>query len=634
MPRELTLPEQAHVSGRARGENLDSDVEFVLQSTVDEEGTIAFNVPAGTIDLRIAASNLAPIYRWNVRQENGHADLGRLQMVPGASLFGYVVDADTGYPVPAATITAIPAGTENLPISDQEARAAMPDTSARTNERGNFQLLSVTPGAYRLKADHPDYLTVYPAEITVVRNAETILRGNIGLSPPLRLHLEIAPPRSPGGHRWNALLTDPSTGSDVGTAESDREGILRFDHLSPATLRVRVDAEDVHRAFETNIELVADLELPVDIPIVEVVGLVSMNGEPVRGELEIGTGSGDGWNTAIDEEGSFQTWIREPHLEVLFLTVEGEGFSNPAKVTVEGFVVEDGRVELEVELLDLEISGRVVNRRGEPFQGALVIAREGRSMPAKVYSEADGSFTMRPLQTGEHRIRASRRGYGASQEEVLILSESLPSARTELVIRPSRRLEGRLIGPSGEAVAGARIVAFSVDSDLVSATADTDINGAFSAEVAAESRQVVLVVTAPGYPFWSACIDSTSEALIQLPPAGGALEIQILLGKNPKISLSGATLLVNEARGMGRLSEVFGWMRQNGALPVTTPDREVLRVPNISPGRWAVLWSEATLPDTVMGTCNGTLLQSLDWTTVNPGETSKLLLDRSDSNDN
>ncbi len=637
VPRTVDLPEHVKVSGRVRPgkqKALDEpELEFTASATLDAEGRIVFKIPTGAVDLRIAAEALAPAYRWNMRPVDATIDLGRLELVPGGSLLGYVIARETEFPVPGVTITALPAGVEGAPIADQEASHNTRAPSARSNNRGSFQLTALAPGAYRLRAEHPDYLAVEPAEIRVVRNAETILGGDIVLSPPLRLSVTIDPPTSPSGHPWQVALESLATSLETDTTNSNEDGVAVFEHLAPTPLRVRVRAEDAIGVFETTLDLAMDHELTVEIPIVEILGHVTLADEPVTGEIKIGTGNSDLWTASLDSEGRFTTWVRKPKLEVLFLAVVSEAFSSPAEVIVENAVVEDGKIELDVELLDLEISGVVTNRRGAPIRDALVIAWERSRIVAKVYSDHDGTFSMRPLQAGELRLKASRKGFGDSREQLLTLSEATPTIQTEFVIHPNRWFEGTVTGPSGEPIVGARLITFTVDQDLVSDTVATDLRGHFRAEVAVDSQQAVVLVAAAGYPFWSACIDSQQPASIQLAVHGGHLELRIDEGNeesDPPIRLfTGSPLFVNEMGGMVPLNEVWAWARRHGVE--STIDDEIgsgYRFPNVSPGKWAAVWRTAGLAENVMQSCSLALGQGSEWVTVNPGDTSYLVLER------
>ena len=275
--------------------------EIDLAVTLGEDGEFSFVAPSAPLDLRIAAAGLAPAYRWKASPREGVVDIGRLELVPGGSMLGYVVDTETDYPVPGAKVSVLPADLDALPAEDRAARANMAPPPTLTDERGAFQLLSLTPGAYRLRVEHTGYLTVEPAAVQIVRDAETLLGGNIMISPPLSLRLLIDPPTAPAGHPWQVQIR--GAGREVVEAETDALGIAVLERLAAGTLEVVVGSEDVHDAFETRLELRADRDLVVEIPMVEVVGQVTMNDEPVLGRIVLSTATGDGWGASLDEEG-------------------------------------------------------------------------------------------------------------------------------------------------------------------------------------------------------------------------------------------------------------------------------------------------------------------------------------------
>ncbi len=636
--RGVALPRQVTVSGSVRPESVrpgrdrvpgDPDLEFVATVILDKDGKITFKAPIGTLDVRIAAENLAPAYRWNMRPTGTAVDLGRLEMTTGASLFGYVVSADTHLPVPGVTITAIPAGLEHAPITDQEASQRTRSSSARSQERGFFQLTALTPGAYRLRAEHPRYLTVEPPEVQVVSDAETVLRGDIVLSTPLELRVEIDPPISPGGHRWAVELERRLSSEQLETASADATGVATFEHLAPAEVTVRINAEDVRRAFETELGLMEDHDLTITLPVVQVLGHITLNEEPVQGTVFIARGDGDSWRVELDENGRFTTWIQVPKIEsLLFLRIEGEGFGSPALIPFKEAAVEDGKIEIEINLLDLRVSGTVTSRGGAPVAGASVWITQQHHQITHAYSKKDGSFALGPLQAGSYEVKATQRGVGDSQLEPIELTEQVPESEVRLVIQPSRWLEGMVVGPSGESVAGAQIVAWSVGQVYVSADANTDINGRFKVRVAPESQQVMLAVLPQGYPYWSACLPSDRNLQVQLPAAGGWLDTAIDHGDDElAMRLGPHALLVNELGGMMPGPTSVRWAFQTGGGDaIDEAGQPVFRVPNLSPGRWGMVWQVTHLKDAIPQACSGALTLAGDWDDVAPGERAQLTL--------
>lgn len=620
------MPDRVAVSGRARQADSEKEpVAFELTVEVNDHGRISFGVPEATVDLRIATAGMAPAYRWQARPRDGVIDLGNLELRPGGSILGYVVDAQTGGPVDGAVLRAVPAGVEELPTADQQARVALPAPIARSDPRGAFQLVSLPPGAYRLQAEHPDYLASLPADVSVIRDAETVLGGDVTLSRPLSLRLTIDPPRAPEDQRWEVVVVDPASSNIVARAEASPEGGAELDRLAPGSLRLVVGAERMTGAHQQDLVLASDLDLAVDVPLVEIHGRVTMEDEPVQGEIRISTGGGDGWSAHLDEEGRFESWLRDPRFDFLHLEISGDGFAFPARVIAEDVVVRKGRIALEVELLDLEIAGTVVSLGGEPVAGADVHFRRDGQPVAFTSSEADGSFSIRPLQAGEYTVFADQRGIGASRQEPVTLSEYSAGVETELVIHPSRRIVGRLTGPGGEAVGGARVMVLSAGPSVVSHDSQSDVNGRFVAEVAPEAHQAVVQIAARGYPFWAACLPASQTLNAQLPAAGGWLELNLgdvyPAGRPPR----GLPMLVNELGGLGLFTDVFGWARQQGGGDVTLPGGEtVFRIPNVASGRWGVTWSTGAWAEDVAASCNLLLFHATDWQALGPGGTARL----------
>jgi protocatechuate 3,4-dioxygenase beta subunit len=131
----------------------------------------------------------------------------------------------------------------------------------------------------------------------------------------------------------------------------------------------------------------------------------------------------------------------------------------------------------------LSISGRVVDGRGEPVGGARVTALP--EMPcrlpadvgrqclsdlrdfcpervASVLSAADGRFVIEGLDAAFFRLRVVAPGFGPEEGARLHPPES---GVLLALTRPGSRLGGRVRGASGEAVAGARLMAYRAHKD-------------------------------------------------------------------------------------------------------------------------------------------------------------------------
>lgn len=156
--------------------------------------------------------------------------------------------------------------------------------------------------------------------------------------------------------------------------------------------------------------------------------------------------------------------------------------------------------------LGATLAGRVVDAAGRPVEGARVQVDGERH----VVSEADGVFEVTGLPAGETTLVASAAGGLPSEPLRCVVTGPAAGAvrGVELRLRGAPRLRGRVLGPDGRPVAGARVARLG---DLDAAIA-TGADGAF--ELAGERAGEPLLVTAPGLA--AARVDATQPLEVRL----------------------------------------------------------------------------------------------------------------------
>jgi len=177
------------------------------------------------------------------------------------------------------------------------------------------------------------------------------------------------------------------------------------------------------------------------------------------------------------------------------------------------------------------IAGRVTSG-GEPVEGALVLARQlerGRpgsaddAVAAQTTSDAEGRFTLRPLDPGRYLLTAAREGFAQPRAAVARSGE-------EAAIELSRG--GRIAGvvreaSSGKPVALFRLLVLRGDRGWklpIRTTTVVDASGHF--EVAdLPPGSVVLTVSAPGL-----VPSEEMEVAVAEPPGVSGLEIRLATG--------------------------------------------------------------------------------------------------------
>ncbi len=180
------------------------------------------------------------------------------------------------------------------------------------------------------------------------------------------------------------------------------------------------------------------------------------------------------------------------------------------------------------------LSGRVVDAAGRPVAGARVLVSGERH----VLSELDGSFEVSGLAPGEVSLVAQAAGRLPS--DPLSCAVAADVRGLELRLREAPRLRGRVLGPDGRALAGARVARFG-DLD---AAVETDADGAFALE--GERAGEPLLVTAPGLA--AARVTAGSDLEVRLaavaPAPGSTARLALRRGDAPA---AGVTLLVAPA---------------------------------------------------------------------------------------
>ncbi len=156
------------------------------------------------------------------------------------------------------------------------------------------------------------------------------------------------------------------------------------------------------------------------------------------------------------------------------------------------------------------LAGRVVDSGGRTVEGARVALVDGEG-ERHVVSEADGRFEVAGLAAGETTLVAS--APGALPSEPLRCPVGADLRDLELRLRGAPRLRGRVLGPDGLPVAGARVARFG-DLD---AAITTGADGAF--ELEGEREGEPLLVTAPGL----------AAARVTAAPAGAACDLEVRL---------------------------------------------------------------------------------------------------------
>lgn len=301
----------------------------------------------------------------------------------------------------------------------------------------------------------------------------------------------------------------------------------------------------------------------------------------------------------------------------------------------EGHEVSRGRLggdtSLQVVLERAQrITGRVVDADGKPIEGAGLnvtwvhkdsdgFAREHRSQPGPIRTDATGVFAFHRLLRWEGALLVGAPGYLSTRREL----ETLPTLGETreldlgtLTLGRGRTLPGRVVDAErGTPVPEAEVTAMWAHAprlrDATSATSDAE--GSFELSGLPEGGSVRLVARAAGY------------ALGHLDPSPEATSVELALRRGGRIE----GLVCGTPAELARTSVWFGSeMRRHSsgnALEVGPDGRFV--VENAEPGRWTFTraWSHRDAAGRMQGGMGGVGNASAS-TTVEDGATARVRL--------
>lgn len=502
------------------------------------EGRFNCEVPALELDLRLRIAGYAPEHRWGVGLMAGKTlDLGRIRFTPGASLVGRVESADS-LPLADVSVRLMPANAESAGSAVTRERLRRQSHTAQSNERGYFQLRGLAPGEYELLAEKKGLAPLRMAPVEIREGLETQLHDPLVLQPPASVRWTIIPPVDPYGKAWRLKLT-PATRAPLAGVEGpvSEEGRWERDGLLPGPQRLALSDADGDRWLALDLNLRSGVnEDVIEVPLVEVRGHVELGGEPFATKLFFTTPGGNRKKVraASDVDGNLECFLpEEGWWGITVIDREGdlELTLDPKEVRR---VPGKSYAEIEIEIPDTRLSGRVVDEKGEPVAGARIeaVTFPSARIPSWVSSGEDGSFRFRGLPEGSYLVTAEA-GERESDALPAALDEDLDPPELTLTLRPIRELVGTVRSVGGRPVPGARILLFpelAASPRVAPLDVASGIDGSFRVKLPGDTLFITLLVAPPGHA--ARLLRSTwpakGEALeVAVEPAGGLLTVEL-----------------------------------------------------------------------------------------------------------
>jgi Carboxypeptidase regulatory-like domain len=492
-----------------------------------DDRTFPCSLPAGIVNLRIRPRGYISHYVQALALLSGESrNLGSLSFRRGQAITGRVALPPESKIDPAAiTVTA-------TPDIAKGAVGRLLAIQAKPRKDGFFHLDGLPPGDDIVGAALRRELYSEKVVVPVREGVEADLVEPLQLHRPRRITITLTPALAPSAGAWRVRLSRSAADVhwvEVTESPASLDGMWQSPALQPGRYRISVASgvDDVWHEEEIVLGP-ADHEMAVLLRQLEITGAVSLGKRPLEAALTFSNGAGVKVKTQSDAEGTFTLVVPVTPKDRWNVAVESD--APPVQRTVAGVEIPRDAAEprsVRIELPDSVLHGTVVDSAGVPVADALLFISRGDLKESLVQprSGADGSFSIHGLSTGNYVVIASSLGRESEPMEVSI-EEDEPAAPVRIVLRDTKRLQGRIVSDFGP-VAGARLGVYPTDVPLfVTSTVVSDTSGRFFVDLPASAQLLDIDVAAAGYSYSLAEITFDPRPLIiKVDQQGGLLTV-------------------------------------------------------------------------------------------------------------
>lgn len=592
-----SLEVRARSAGLSKKGALPEPIDF---KCVLGEGTPTFQcqVPADILDLRLMSPGFASFVAWSVEVvPSVSKDLGRIRVVPGASLTGWVAMDDGSPLIGAEEVEVEPTWAARAPELQRNTQSqSVVRTTVSPNEHGFFQMTGLSSGQYRVLARAPGRAAATIEGITIDQGLETELAGPLILYSPATLRIRLNPPQDPREKPWTLELLPWWSQTAKAILGEVQDGAWETTNLTPGDYRVTIrDSSRNSWVSEQTVVLPGVQELAIELPFVRLTGSVLLGDKPLRALLAFGgKRRGTELSTRSNSDGEFEitlperkSWRVSVRSEEPQIDRELSGIVPTSKTQGEAYV--------EIVLPDTTILGEVIDEQGVGIPEARVEAINLHTMEVLDLA-CDGSGVFEAVGLDPSPLRLVARDAGDPSKvsgEVAVLPIEDDAVEVRLVVQSTTNLIGS-VRASGEIVPGAMLLAIARSAthgwQLTSVPqAVSDVSGRFTLRIPADVDAVDLLVMAPGYALetYRVFLPVKEEIVVETDVYGGTLVVS-----GPSVSAMGpdagsmAVLLKDGVPLDINLLAQWSFMNHTPA-----PSSGTITVPNMGAGSYQPAWS-------------------------------------------
>jgi hypothetical protein len=502
------------IAAQVRSEDLQPEEHVTRCAVAERKYRCALS--AGLYDLRLSAPRHIALFFPNVTLAAGET----VRMKPVQLRRGQSIVATLTAPSRAALATA------RLHVQRVNGNR---EQTATPNSRGVAEVSGVAPGAYVVYATTPAGLTTERVEVTVQDGRDTVLSRILQLDVPVSMSLRITPARGPNQELWTVELTrERGTVRQVETMASSKateDGEWRSAPVQPDNYILTITSRtgDIWYREEVALHGAGDAR-DIVLQSRAAHGKVRVGGAGVAAELVFAAATHETVTTTSDAEGKFELVLPKNDARDWNVSVFVRALQIRREVEVR--LPEDPEEGITIDLPSASLTGTVVDPTGSPVAGAIVTASgEGAMAYTQVLTAADGGFIVASLADGVYALKATH-GEGESTPIHVTIEDDTSPEPVTLKLERNQELRGRIVSAAGPVV-GARVQVVPRGvwvPTVFSYTTRED--GRFAAKLPPDTREVDLLIAAPGFAFTTARVPYRSEVLtIQIAQIGGTLAL-------------------------------------------------------------------------------------------------------------
>lgn len=575
--------------------------------TLEEAGVVcpvvgslwSCTVPAGKWDLRVRVESYISHNYWELELPPGQTvDLKRMRLEKGASVVGRVA-VDDGVLPSRVSVELGPSQADRPTTRQGLLDLERLSLSTSVNGRGYFVFSGMPPGSYRIEASAKGLVAAVMAPVPVYENAETEVTRPLVLTRPLEVDFAISPPMDPEDRQWAAHLAKrlemPGRLEEVGEHVVSEDGTFSARGLAPGEYLVTLVDGAGRRFAAQDVTLFEGQDYKhLDLQLVRVEGTVALGADPLVADAYFGGRKGvESIRMRSDEEGAFSGYLPREGLWLADV-VAGDGSVNRRFRDVRVRATGDGIATVELTLPSTRLAGSIVDERGSPVSGALVLVFELVSQVAlHKTADAEGEFVFMGLGEGPVLLEAEAYVEGArlkSERRIVSLVEGVDPGRQELVARPTIRVRGRVVSPTGQGVPAAAIVGEVTGTSILAgtvATAVTGVDGGFALELPSDAVYVDTWALPLGCSLSYARIhvESTESTEIECNDDAGTLQLELPPQDLPGENETRPSTLIFINGVVLRTNALHRWAALNGEA--RKPEGDLLVVPQMPAGNYS-----------------------------------------------